>query len=290
MRQMGSMIQSLRDKHRSGKGQIEKLRSRDNALQQYRKDMSKALQDAQEELQGNEQQFMDIEKEMQDFKDEIKRLEKTQTKDEDQVTRVVCSKARRTHRVVGEQQQAFLQSVKVCGIDERGSRQTPSERKCAICKNSAEVEKEEDKPEASGQHTGPVAAEGANQVPSPVTPTDWQSKRLDEHWDDDLDLDGDRLPVQSPFPNASGRSRSPVPGVRSGAEGGAWSTEKAFLEEKRAEPDAFVGILNTDWQEQLQFKNGMRMQKQVVNIAAADARGRAEIEDGKRTSREVTLL
>ena len=32
---------------------------------------------------------------------------------------------------------------------------------------------------------------------------------------------GDRLPVQSPFSNAEGRSRSPALGVRSGAEGGA---------------------------------------------------------------------
>ena len=39
--------------------------------------------------------------------------------------------------------------------------------------------------------TESAAAEGANQVPSPVTP--WQDKSLDEILDDDLDLDGDRL-------------------------------------------------------------------------------------------------
>ena len=57
----------------------------------------------------------------------------------------------------------------------------------------AEVEEEEDKPEAGGQPTGPAAAERGNQVPSPVTPNDWQGKQLDEHIDFDLDLDGDRL-------------------------------------------------------------------------------------------------
>ena len=70
-------------------------------------------------------------------------------------------------------------------------------------------------------------------------------------------MDGDRLPAPSLFSNATGRSRSPVLGARSGAEGGAaqnkkerngereegwlkcvmlnrssWSTETAFLEER----------------------------------------------------------
>ena len=73
-----------------------------------------------------------------------------------------------------------------------------------------------DKPAAGGHHTGPVAIEGGNQVPSPITLTDWQGKRFDEHLEGDLDL-----PVQSPFPNERDRSRSPVLGVGSKAEGGA---------------------------------------------------------------------
>ena len=76
---------------------------------------------------------------------------KTSMKNEEQLKRVVCSKATRTHRVVEEQQQALRQSFKVCGIDEQSFRRVPS-------RLSAEVEEEEDKPEAGGQHTEPAAA------------------------------------------------------------------------------------------------------------------------------------
>ena len=71
------------------------------------------------------------------------------------------------------------------------------------------LEKEENKPETGEQRTGPAAAEGTNHVASSVTPTDWQSKNLDGHVDDDLDLDGSR---QSSFHNARVRSRSPALG------------------------------------------------------------------------------
>ena len=84
------------------------------------------------------------------------------------------------------------------------------------CRRGGKVEKEEDTPETGGQHAGSAEAEGADQVPSVVTPADYQGKSLDEHSDD---LDGDKLP--GPFPNARGRSRSPALGARSEAEGGA---------------------------------------------------------------------
>ena len=60
MRRIGS--RSLRDKHRSRERQIEKLRSRDTAWQQTVNVMQKALQAAQEELQGNAQKVVDIQK------------------------------------------------------------------------------------------------------------------------------------------------------------------------------------------------------------------------------------
>ena len=77
------------------------------------------------------------------------------------------------------------------------------------------MEKEEDK-QAAGRHPTGLAAMGGNQVPSPVTLTDWKGKRLDEILEGDLDL-----PVQSLFPNERDRSRSPVLGVGSKAKGGA---------------------------------------------------------------------
>ena len=187
-------IQSLRDKHRCREGQIEKLRSRNNALQQTLKDMQKGLQDAQEELQGRAQTVVDIEKEMQGFKDEIMRLENTNEGRG-------ASDAGSVHqgRVREEQQQAFLESLKICGA-EVGNLQEWSAR------FSAEVENRRTNQKQQEDSTGPAAAKGANQVPSLVTPSDWQGKQLS----------GDRLPVQSLFPNARSRSRSPVLGVRSG--------------------------------------------------------------------------
>ena len=54
---------------------------------------------------------------------------------------------------------------------------------------------------------------------TPVTPADWQGKHVDEHLDD-LDLDADRLPMQSPVSNERDKSRSPALVARGGAEGG----------------------------------------------------------------------
>ena len=62
------------------------------------------------------------------------------------------------------------------------------------------------------QPAGTATKEGANQVPSPVTPADWQGKHSDEHVADALDLAADRLPM---------RSRSPALVARGGAGGGA---------------------------------------------------------------------
>ena len=52
---------------------------------------------------------------------------------------------------------------------------------------------------------------------------DGKSKYWDENMDDDLDLDLDayKLPMQSPFPSAIGRSRSPALVTSGGAEGRA---------------------------------------------------------------------
>ena len=57
-------------------------------------------------------------------------------------------------------------------------RSTSAVRARHLCKtdvhaSSEEVEEEEDEPDARGRHAGPTAGEGANQAPSPVTPTDW---------------------------------------------------------------------------------------------------------------------
>ena len=75
------------------------------------------------------------------------------------MTRVVCSKETRTHFVVEEQQQAFLQSSKICGDEGPSPLPLPQ----ALSQQeylSAEVEKEEDRPEAGGQLHRPAAAEG----------------------------------------------------------------------------------------------------------------------------------
>ena len=100
----------------------------------------------------------------------------------------VCSKAIQTPRVVEEQ------------------------------RFSAGVEGEEES--ATGGQSTESAAEGANRVPPPVTPGELQWKDLDENVDDALNLDADRLPVQSPFSNARSRSRSPQNVSRGGADGG----------------------------------------------------------------------
>ena len=59
---------------------------------------------------------------------------------------------------------------KTCGVQAQFAPGTWQEW-CAC--PSAEVEEEEDEPDARGRHAGPTAGEGANQAPSPVTPTDW---------------------------------------------------------------------------------------------------------------------
>ena len=67
----------------------------------------------------------------------------------------------------------------------------------------SEVEEGEEL-EARGQHTGPAAAArfsaGVAKEEEPDTGTDWQRKRLDEDLDEHLDMDGDKLPVQSLSP------------------------------------------------------------------------------------------
>ena len=70
------------------------------------------------------------------------------------------------------------------------------------------------KPAAGRQPTGPVGAEGADQVPSPVTPADWQGKHSDDQMDDDFGIDADRLPAQSPISNKRSRSISSAPVAR----------------------------------------------------------------------------
>ena len=92
---------------------------------------------------------------------------------------------------------------------------------------------EEEHPEAGGKPTEPAAEEGANQVPLPVTPADWLGKRLDEHLDDVLGIDANRLPVQSSLSNERGRSRSPASVARGGAEEGAWQNRKEKQGEQR---------------------------------------------------------
>ena len=73
------------------------------------------------------------------------------------------------------------------------------------------AEVEEEKLEARGQPTEPASEEGANQVPSPVTPADLQGKHLDDNMGDASGIDADRLPVQSHLSNERGRSTSPAP-------------------------------------------------------------------------------
>ena len=81
---------------------------------------------------------------------------------------------------------AGLESVKNSRMEDRSSRHVPSEQKHATCKNGvralAQRWKKEEEPETRGQPTLP-ATEGATQVPSPVTPANWQRKHLDEHMD-----------------------------------------------------------------------------------------------------------
>ena len=74
---MGSTIRSLGDKRRTSERQIEKFRSRDNALQNTFEDLQKAVQTGQGKLQNNSQKIVEIEMEMPDFHDEITRLEST---------------------------------------------------------------------------------------------------------------------------------------------------------------------------------------------------------------------
>ena len=107
--------------------------------------------DAQEEVQGDAQKVVDIEKEMQDLQ-EKSCVWKTPTKNEEQLTRVVCSKATRTHRVV----EVFE------GLWNRRAKFPPGTFRAEVrhlqgwcARLSAEVEEEEDKPEAGGQHTEP---------------------------------------------------------------------------------------------------------------------------------------
>ena len=83
---MGSKTQSAQDKNRAREGQIDKLRSRDIALQQ-------TIMDAQRTVQGNTREIR----------------WKTRMKDEEQATQAPG--------VVEEQQQAFVQSSKIYGIE-----------------------------------------------------------------------------------------------------------------------------------------------------------------------------
>ena len=124
------------------------------------------------------------------------------------------------------------ESQRVCSFEDLWIRRTqfpPGALRAALGNGEASLarlsaEVEEQKAGAEGQHTEPAAAEGANQVPSPVTPTEWQGKHLDENMDDALGIDADRLPVQSPIPNEKGRSRSQAPVARGGGEGKASQT------------------------------------------------------------------
>ena len=70
MRQMGSKIKGLRDKHRARPGPIEKLRSRDDALQKTSRDMHFFCEKLKK-------RFKAMHKTMQVFQDEIARLENT---------------------------------------------------------------------------------------------------------------------------------------------------------------------------------------------------------------------
>ena len=120
------------------------------------------------------------------------RVLKTQTKDEEQVQRTVCSKAISTPRVfeVAAGISTVFEDVWNRGMQLPGTvRSVLGNGQAWLARFSAEVE--EGKPEG-GQAAGSAFEEGANQVPSPVTPADWQSTHLDENIDDALDLDAER--------------------------------------------------------------------------------------------------
>ena len=118
---------------------------------------------------------------MQDFQDEIDRLENTNAGRRAGDAGSAQQGNLNTSCCGGWHQRSSLQSSKMCGIDERSSRQALLQREVRNLQEwgarlSAEVEREEDKLEAGGQHTGPAAAEGTSQAASPVTSTDWQGK------------------------------------------------------------------------------------------------------------------
>ena len=146
-------------------------------LQQTIKDTQKALQEAPEEWP----KVVDIQKkEMQDFQCEIDRLENTNE--------------RRRASDAGSVQQgntntAFLQSSKICGVDERSSRR-------ALCQNGVHASVQRWKK----QRTNQKQEDG----------TQAQQQQMERIRSRHHHLSGDRLPVQSLLPNARGRSRSPV--------------------------------------------------------------------------------
>ena len=133
-------------------------------------------------------------------------------------------------------------------------------------------------------------------------------KHLDEHMDDALDLDADRLPVQSLFSNTRGRSRShptvteECPKTRMEylenkegwlncfmLNGSSWSTERTLLEERGAELDVIIGIeLKLRGEEADQEWNAYA--KEGYKIAAADARSTKEVLDGPQKKNEGLIV
>ena len=75
----------------------------------------------------------------------------------------------------------------------------------------SEVEGEKN-PAEEGQPVGSATEDGASQVSSPVTATDWQGKSVDEDMDAVLGMDAGRQVVQSPISNERGRSSSLITG------------------------------------------------------------------------------
>ena len=100
--------------------------------------------------------------------------------------RVVCGNATRTYRIVEEQRQAFLHCLKICGMDERSSRQ------CATCKSGVHTSaqrwrkrrtnrKWEDSTQDQRQQKERIRSRHRSDF------LDYQEKRLYKHLYDDLE-------------------------------------------------------------------------------------------------------
>ena len=185
MRQWRSKIQSLRDEKRERARQTKKLRGRDVTQHETMKDAQRKVTRPAGRASTQRTEALDLEKGMQDVQEETASLGNT-------------SEGRRASDAGGVQQggantsccggaAAGLESLKNSGMEDRSSRHVPSEQKYATCKNGlrtlAQRWKKGEEPETRGQQTLP-ATEGAIQVPTPVTPANWQRKHLGEDMND----------------------------------------------------------------------------------------------------------